>query len=161
MLALFAMLWFFTHWRGTGVYLFWAAILACRFFLGGYYRGGLVKPFQYKRPMNADAPPSLMALKLRVYQPVLDSDEDRFRNDERELHQRDRAHYLAFQAAGLTVVLPMFSIASLRIVRPQLFPVAMSPDEMYYGLALMSVILFLTLPQCVLLWTEPDMEEAS
>jgi hypothetical protein len=35
----------------------------------------------------------------------------------------------------------------------------MPPDAMYYGLTLVAIILFLTLPQAILLWTEPDMEE--
>lgn len=33
-------LWFLDHWRSAGSFMFWAALLACRFVLGGYYRGG-------------------------------------------------------------------------------------------------------------------------
>jgi hypothetical protein len=33
--AFMTTLWFFSHWRGTGVYVFWAAMLVCRLFLGG------------------------------------------------------------------------------------------------------------------------------
>lgn len=150
--------WFLTHWRGTGVYVLWAAMLVCRLFLGGYYKGGLVKPFQPPRIPKQDAPPPLLALQLRVYQPVLQADEDGWRNDERELHQRDRAHYLAYQWMGAAMVLPWF-LATLRLLRASfLSGLAMTPDEMYYGLTLISVTLFLTLPQAILLWTEPDME---
>ena len=42
----------------------------------------------------------MLALKLNMYRPVLESDEERFRNDEREEQQRDRAHYLAYEFAG-------------------------------------------------------------
>ncbi len=156
--VLIALLWWGTHWRGTGVYVFWAAMLACRFFLGGYYRGGLVKPFQYRRPVNAAMPPTLLALKLRVYQPVLEADEDGFRNDERELNQRDRAHYMAYQAIGMAGVLEAFG-ASMRIGIPRLQAwMTMPADQMYYGFSLVTLTLFLTLPQAILLWTEPDME---
>jgi hypothetical protein len=157
---LLAVLWILTGWRGTGAWVIWAAILACRFFLGGYYAGGLVKPFNGKAPKEHQMPPSLLALKLRVYQPVPAGEDSAYRNDERELHQRDHAHYLAFQAVGVAVCVPMF-IASMRLIRPSLMSwIPMPPDAMYYGLTLVTIILFLTLPQAILLWTEPDMEEA-
>ena len=146
-------------WRGTGGLVIWAAIFACRFFLGGYYARGLVKPFNGKAPREPQMAPSLLALKLRVYQPVPADDGSAYRNDERELHQRDHAHYLAFQAVGVAVCVPMF-IASMRLIRPSLMSwIPMPPDAMYYGLTLVAIILFLTLPQAILLWTEPDMEE--
>jgi hypothetical protein len=156
--ALMATLWFFNHWRGTGVYVFWAAMLVCRLFLGGYYSGGLVKPFSGKAPKRSSKPPPLLLLKLRVYQPVLAADEPAYRNDERELHQRDHAHYLAYQALGVAVIVPWL-LASLRIIHPASFTwSAMSADEMYYGFLMAALTLFLTLPQAILLWTEPDME---
>lgn len=156
---LMAVSWATTQWRGTGAYVIWAAILACRYFLGGHYAGGLVKPFNGKAPKRYDMPPPLLALKLRVYQPVPADDGSAYRNDERELHQRDHAHYIAFQAVGVAVCVPMF-IASMRLIRPTLMSwIPMQPDAIYYGLTLMAMILFLTLPQAILLWTEPDMQE--
>lgn len=160
MLGLIGMLWYFTHWRGTGAYVIWAAIGASKLFLGGHYRGGLVKPFRYRQPVYADSVLpylSLLALKLRVYESTPDWHENEFRNDERELHQRDRAHYQAYQIIGFAVILPMF-IASMRLIKPALVPISISSDELYYGLALLGAVLFVTLPQCILLWTEPDME---
>ena len=140
--------------------MIWAAILACRLFLGGYYSGGLVKPFNNKAPKQTEMPPSILALRLRIYQPVPAGDESAWRNDERELHQRDHAHYLAYQAIGVAVCVPML-IASMRLIRPSLMSwIPMSPDAIYYGLTLVALILFLTLPQAILLWTEPDMEDA-
>jgi len=156
---LLAALWLLTGWRGSGAYVIWAAILACRLFLGGYYSGGLVKPFNNKPPKEPAMPPPLLALKLRVYQPVPADDQSAWRNDERELHQRDHAHYLAYQAIGVAVCVPMF-IASIRLIRPSLLSwIPMQPDAIYYGLTLVALILFLTLPQAILLWIEPDMEE--
>ncbi len=96
--------------------------------------------------------PSLLALKLRVYQPWAPAQRflSAYRNDERELHQRDHAHYIAFQAVGVAVCVPML-IASLRLIRPSLMSwIPMPPDAMYYGLTLVAIILFLTLPQAIL-----------
>jgi hypothetical protein len=158
--ALMAALWHWTHWRGTGAYMFWAAMLLCRFFLGGYYTSGLVKPFNGKAPRQSEMPPPLLLLKLRMYHPILTRDDSAFRNDERELEQRDRAHYLAFQAMGISVILMAF-LASMRILSPRLQSwMAIPADQLYYGCALGILILFLTLPQSILLWTEPDMEES-
>jgi len=161
MAVLMVVLYLLTHWRGTGAYMFWAAMLACRLFLGGYYTGGLVKPFNNKGPRRYDMPPPLLLLKLRIYQPVPSSDDSAYRNDERELHQRDHAHYLAYQAIGVSVIIPMF-VASMRVIRPALLAwIPMNPDEIYYGLLLIALTLFLTLPQSILLWTEPDMETSA
>lgn len=153
--------WYFTHWRGTGAYVYFAALLACRLFFGGYYRGGLVKPFQYRKPRNADIPPPFFALKLRIYQPVFDDDDEHaFRNDERELHQRDYAHYLAYQAIGVVIAAEAFLVPLRMIVRRLQHWRGMTPEELYYGFALVALTLFMTLPQAILLWTEPDMDEA-
>lgn len=155
-----ALTWWWTGWRGTGAWVIYAMIVACRFFLGGYYRGGLVKPFVYRKPVNAEMPPPVLALKLRVYQPVLQADDDGFRNDEREMNQRDRAHYMAYQAIGSLVAVEAF-VASMRMLSPKLQAwMGMPPDELYYGFALVALTLFVTLPQSILLWTEPDMEDA-
>jgi len=157
--VLMVALYLLTHWRGSGAYMFWAAMLACRLFLGGYYNSGLVKPFNNKPSRQSNAAPPLLLLKLRIYQPVLSADENASCNDERELNQRDRAHYLAYQAVGVSVIIPMF-LASLRILHPALLAfIPMTPDQMYYGLLVITLTLFLTLPQSILLWTEPDMEK--
>jgi len=155
---LMAACWFLTHWRGTGAYVFFAALIACRLFLGGYYPGGLVKPFNGKVPHRSEMPPSLLALKLHVYHPVLAADEASYRSDERELSQHDHAHYLAYQAIIFPVLL-VWLLASFRIANPAIIAwLPMPPDAIYYGLSLIAVTMFLTLPQAVLLWTEPDMD---
>ncbi len=156
--VLIALLWYFTHWRGAGLYVFWAAILACKLFFGGRYRGGLVKPFQYRRSAHAEAAPPLWALKMHMYKPMLQSDEEQYRSDERELHQRDRAHYKAYQWLGLCVLVSWF-LASLGIAHPGLAPLpGMTAEHLCCGFGLVSILLFVTLPQAILLWTEPDMD---
>jgi hypothetical protein len=58
------------------------------------------------------------------------------------------------------VVLQAF-LASMRILSPRVQAwISMPPDQLYYGLALVTLTMFLTVPQAILLWTEPDMEEA-
>jgi hypothetical protein len=159
--ALMIGMWFADHWHATGTYVFWAAMLACRLFLGGYYNGGLVKPFTGKAPMRSEMPPPLLLLKLRVYAPMLAIEDGGFRNDEREVKQRDRAHYQAYQAVGIAVVVAWF-VAYMGMLKPAwLAAIPMTPYQMFYGLTLVTLVLFLTLPQCILLWTEPDMETES
>jgi FtsH-binding integral membrane protein len=156
--AVMISMWFVDQWRATGTYIFWAAMLACRLFLGGYYSAGLVKPFTGKGPRQYDAPPPLLLLKLRLYQPVLDDPDRRFRNDERELKQRDRSHYQAYQAVGMGVVIAWFA-AYMGMLKPAwLTWIPMTPFQLFYALMLVTLMLFLTLPQCILLWTEPDLE---
>lgn len=157
--VLMAVLWYFTHWRGSGAYVIWAGLLACRLFLGGYYKGGLVKPFQPPRPEKWNMPSGILELKLRMYLQIPQDEETAWRNDERELHQRDHAHYLAFQAVAVAVAAPML-LATMRILRPHLFGWdAAIADQAYYTLLMIVFLLVLTLPQAILLWSEPDMQE--
>jgi len=154
--ALLGILWVSTHWHGSGIYLFWATMLACRLFLGGYYNGGLVKPFSNKPPRSAERAPSLLALKLHVYHPVLGEGES-YRNDERELRQRDQAHYAAYQVLGCAMAV-VWLLASVRNDSPRLFNwLTMPSDELFCGVSMIGLTLFLTLPQAILLWREPDM----
>jgi hypothetical protein len=156
--ALMIGLWYADEWRATGTYVFWAAMLACRLFLGGIYPSGLIKPFTGKGPREYDAAPPLLLLKLRVYAPLLGAREGAFRNDERELKQRDRSHYQAYHALGIAVVVAWL-VAYMGMLKPQWMAwIPMTPFQIFYGLTLATLMLFLTLPQCILLWTEPDME---
>jgi hypothetical protein len=150
--------WLQDHWHGTGSYVLYAALFACYMFLGGVNSyGGLVKPFNNKRPKTYDGPQPFVLLKLRTYLPIPGVGSD-YLNDERELHQRGYAHYRAYQVVGLAAVL-ILSVALFRMQNPEWFRwIPMSPGAMYYGLLLIVVVLVLTLPQAILLWTEPDME---
>jgi hypothetical protein len=154
--ALMAGLFLTDHWRVTGYYLVFATFFINRFFLGGYNFGGLIKPFNGEPPRRSEAPPPFLLLALHVYQP--EPGESEYRSDERELSQRDRAHYHAYQA--LVIVLSaLWLLSSWNTFRPQLLAlVPVSPSLLIYGVVLAAIVIALTLPQAILLWTEPDME---
>jgi hypothetical protein len=156
MAALMAGLWMLDGWHVTGVYLVFATLLVNRVFLGGYGFGGLIKPFNGKAPARSEAPPPFLMLALRVYQ--LPPEENQFRNDEREVRQRDRAHYLAYQVLSVALA-GMWLLADWKLNSTRLLAwVPVSADAMLYGLVLAAVVVSVTLPQAILLWTEPDME---
>jgi hypothetical protein len=137
-------------------YVIWVAIFACRLFLGGYAAGGLVKPFNKKSQERSESAPSLLALKLRVYQPIPGVGLENC-NDERELYQRDRAHFWAYQILGVSILVPWITLSLL--ARPKLGLLSHAvANQITSGMLLASLALFLTLPQAILLWTEPDME---
>ncbi len=142
--------------NNMAAYVIWVAIFACRLFLGGYAPGGLVKQFNDKSTWQSDAAPSLLALKLRVYRPVTGTGGE-FRNDERELLQRDRAHYWAYQILGVSLVVPWLILSLLARPKLGLLNYAVA-NQLAAGTLLAVLALFLTLPQAILLWTEPDME---
>lgn len=151
--------WFLDHWQGTGAYVLYAAFFACFLFLGGTYRTGLVKPFNNRRPRAYTDPPPFLLLKLHTYPSIPGNGSDDL-NDERELHQRGYAHYKAYQVVGIAVTL-IWALAMFRTLLSAWFRwISVSPDTLYYGLMMIVVVLVLTLPQAILLWTEPDMEPA-
>jgi hypothetical protein len=149
-------LWFADRWRSSGYWMILASLVASRLFLGGYTIGGLIKPFSGKGPRPSPRPPSMLALGLRLYHP---RPQDRvYENDERELRQRDRVHFWAYQALASALVV-MWMLASVKANTPRLLGfLSVSADKLLYGLVLVTVVASLTLPQAILLWTEPDME---
>lgn len=157
--AIIVAFWWMDRRGDAATLVLWAAILACRLFLGGYAPGGLIKPFNNKPPRRSDAPPPYVWLKLHVYRPALEND-SAYRNDERELHQRDHAHYLAYQFLSVGVLIPIL-VETVLHFQPRLFEAASTTAaQFYYWLGLIAFLLFMTLPQAILLWTEPDMEPA-
>ena len=129
-------------------------MLVNRWFLGGHYFGGLIKLFNNRLP---DPPSPLMVAFRRYRQVPKDSD---YLNDERELHQRDWAHYKAYQVIFimLGVLLLLASDVRVKAARP-LSWLPLSADELLFGFVLAAILIAFTLPQAILLWTEPDMEE--
>ena len=91
------------------------------------------------------------------------TDEREFCSDEREVRRRDSAHEVAYRRLGMVVILTFLVAYCKNACLPLLaewgitFPTAFF-DQLIYGLLIASFILFLTLPQAILLWTEPDME---
>ena len=153
MAALLAGLWFMDRLQNSWSWLFLLVVLLGRLFLGGYYRGGLVKPFNNKPPRQNPEPPPFLAVGLRVYSPLPEDDRS-FLNDERELAQRDHAHYLAYQAIAVAVVILWFLSGFVNKPGWAAAIVASLP-----GLTGTILLLIFTLPQAILLWTEPDMDE--
>jgi len=154
--ALMVWLWFFDRWHASGYWMIFASLLLSRLFLGGYTIGGLIKPFSGTGPRRSPRPPSMLALGLRLYRPQ--PDDNVYQNDERELRQRDRAHFRAYQVLAVALVLAWL-LASLKRNKPQLLGfLPGTADHLLYGLVLAAVVLALTLPKAILLWTEPDME---
>jgi hypothetical protein len=147
----------FAAWRAFSPYVIWSVIIACRLFLGGYAPGGLVKPFNGKAPKQFEMPSPLLALRLRLYPAIPGADGEAYRSDERELSQRDSAHYRAYQVLGASIVVPWFVLSLLG--DPKLFGwSAATVDHLCAVLLLAILALFFTLPQAILLWSEPDME---
>jgi hypothetical protein len=90
----------------------------------------------------------------------------RTRGDEREMHRRDHAHFSAYRALGC-FLLGYFLIGALfagyfRGPNPitPLAPLARRGFLMQLPnvLLMATVLLYATLPQAILLWTEPDMD---
>ena len=152
--------WFLDHWRATGIYLLFATIVANRLFLGGQYFGGLIKSFSGRAPRRRPelSPVFPLALRFGFYHPQ--PDESEYRNDERETHQRDRAHYLAYAPLGFGLCL-LWLASQWSLHAPRLVAwIPMERELLVPGLVQVLLVTFLTLPQAILLWTEPDMEEA-
>jgi hypothetical protein len=95
----------------------------------------------------------------------------RTRGDEREAHRRDHAHYVAYRILLYSVVAAL-SCAVIAAFFASYFggrnPITPSLPPALRGvliqqprfLLIAACILFFTLPQAILLWTEPDMEKA-
>lgn len=131
------------------------------FVFGGTGRYGLIKPFPNKPPRPEPVMVDVVRLQLSPMTAGT-PDESSWKNDERELGRRDRAHYQAYQVLAvmmlgllLLAVLAMESVRGARHWRWLSFPLVL---EMIYGLALAATVLAMTLPAAIILWTEPDMD---
>ena len=150
--------WFFDHLQVTGVYIYFAAFFINYFVLGGYGPSGLIKPFTGKGPRTQPIPSNLVELELYTAG-NLARNPDEYRNDERELQRRDRAHYQAWQAV-VVLFCPIWLIAIWQNRPPHFIPARILP-AMLYLFVLPAILLAVTLPQAILLWTEPDLDSDS
>jgi hypothetical protein len=86
----------------------------------------------------------------------------RARGDEREMHRRDHAHYRAYYAVGYGVIAALFAgyFADPNPITP-LLPLILRTFliKLPQILLMATIWVYITLPQAILLWTEPDMEE--
>jgi hypothetical protein len=147
--------WFLDRLNDTGVYAYLAAFFINYYIFGGYGPSGLIKPFSNKSQHNKPIPTSLVELQLAVagYRSVTDGTD---RNDERELQRRDRVHYQAYQA--ICVLLAVIWILAMWETHPPRFIPARLLPMLLYPVVLPIILLAITLPQAILLWTEPDMD---
>ena len=81
--------------------------------------------------------------------------------DEREVHRRDHAHYRAYYIVWyfLFCALMLGSFKGPNPIAP-LLPLALRGYflQLPFVLLLATALLYITLPQAILLWTEPDMD---
>jgi len=92
----------------------------------------------------------------------------RLRGDEREMRRRDHAHYVAYRIllygflavfACYFVAIPFFRHFSAPNASALFLTVVLSGSLRQHFLLMAVAVLYPTLPQAVLLWTEPDMEQ--
>ena len=152
--ALMAASWFLDRWRMSGTYfLFNFALLVSWVVLGGYYPGGLLRPFDgYVRRRKAAEPSTALMLNGGPAAPAVRES----LNDERELRERDRAHYTAFRWFAiaflfLSLLANPYLVGWLHLTADRIL-------DLLHGGLLVALMLGLSLPQAILLWTEPDME---
>jgi magnesium-transporting ATPase (P-type) len=81
-----------------------------------------------------------------------------YRNDERELHQRDHAHFQAYRVATISLVIVTMLLYIRGLGRPFLGFLSV-PADLSFAVTIAALFVSQTLPQAILLWTEPDMEE--
>ena len=148
--------WLLDRLQETAFYLIFAVSIINWKILGGYGPQGLVKPFNGKGPRNRTEPSSLAELGLNAGRSLSFAASSEYRNDERELQRRDRVHYQAYQGiCGLLAV--VWLLAHWQVHPPHFIPAALLP-VLLDGLMLPAMLVAVTLPQAILLWTEPDME---
>ncbi|MFZ1014304.1 MAG: hypothetical protein WAN28_13255, partial [Terracidiphilus sp.] len=84
----------------------------------------------------------------------------RARGDERETHRRDHAHFRAYQFFSF-VLMGMLLVRSFSVPNPVAPPLPLALRGILAQpnvLAVSAFLLYITLPQAILLWTEPDMD---
>jgi protein-S-isoprenylcysteine O-methyltransferase Ste14 len=87
----------------------------------------------------------------------------RTRGDERETHRREHAYASAYPVLGYFLIGALFAgyFSGLNPVTPLPAPSLQAfLKQLPYMLLGATGILYVTLPQTILLWTEPDMEDA-
>ena len=127
--------------------------------LGGRY--GLIKPFPNKPPRPG--PVMVDAIRLQLAPMTAGTpDESLWRNDERELSRRDRAHYRAYPVvAGAFPVVLLLAAFGLKVAQGSLqlaWLTATTVLQSIFALALLETVLAMTVPAAIILWTEPDMD---
>lgn len=131
----------------ANILVFWPAIL------GGVRAGGAVKPFRgvHWTPLNDGDGTQTLFGKPQTLSGINPADGDL---DEREMRERDRVHFAAY-TIGRWMAMALFAVcAVVDVWRPDLL-LWMAPTFLF-----LLVLTLWSLPQSLILWTEPDVEEA-
>jgi hypothetical protein len=116
---------------------------------GGLGAAGPIRPFSkrlYEAQTGQDDGPPLTLLGSRPAK-------SHYVVDERDDQMRDRAHYLAYSILRWPLILVL--------IFSELWIMDAKPEQVAHWLLILSVplaVIFLSLPQAILLWTEPDIE---
>ena len=119
--------------------------------LGGVRGGGLVKPFRGVHWVPTHQQGGVQTLLKPANGPAILQD---ISLDERETHERDRVHFIAYSFARWFALL-LFVIYGVVGALHAAWFARVGP----FFLFLLTLTLW-SLPQSMILWTEPDMEEA-
>jgi hypothetical protein len=123
-------------------------------------RRGLVEPFEARKFLKYPDTASVLKPSSLLH-PVVDNDRE-LRFDERALRRRDHAHYVSHRFLDVLITVGFFleflnyisegsGIETLRLNSNDVHRIT-------YYLLQIGFITVCTLPQAILLWTEPDME---
>lgn len=162
--ALMAAGWFLDRWGMWGSLLTIVSVsLISKRVFGGYGAEGrgLIKPFlgNEVRARYARNPNSAWSRFCRATIPAV-TDERAFCSDEREVRRRDGAHEVAYRRLAMVMILTLL-VAYLQRVFPLPRELSVGLDQLIYGMLLASFVLIVSLPQAILLWTEPDLVSES
>ena len=136
------------HWRGSTAGVLFMQTLTIGGVLGGIRVGGPVKLYEEN---NIAEPSGLTALNLEGRRPFATWFGSAWSPlDERERERRNFAHYTAYRILRWTLC-PALILYGFTLDVNSAWLFTRSP-----ALAWFVLIYILSLPQCVLLWTEPD-----
>jgi hypothetical protein len=121
--------------------------------LGGVKVGGAVKPFSGRSYMGSPTPGDEGGLTIFSQKSIFPP-EDSGPLDEREQSERDTVHYTAYTVVRWLALALYFIYAGFGAWSPAWFP-RVGPLFVF----LLTLVLW-SLPQSLILWNEPDMEEA-
>jgi|HubBroStandDraft_4_1064222.scaffolds.fasta_scaffold27458_3 hypothetical protein len=136
--------------RGThGLVLLLQLTAMAAFYLGGTSAKGPVRLFSHWQRKFVDG--SIYGIDPRRMR--ANGAASRLRVDEQDLYTRDRAHYLAYAATRWAVIL--FALFGPLVV----YEIGISAfGRLLVVLCVPFCVLFLSLPQAIILWNEPDLE---
>lgn len=99
-----------------------------------------------------------------LYLPILHLvGEAREATDEREKHRWDQARARAYPCLGYALLLavltwPLHANKASTALHPELHGIL---QQIPYGILMAAGVIYMTLPQAILLWTEPDMDNGA